>query len=90
MHGGKISLFAPHVFRHFDRDLEGLATKFDVIAPTDFPACCFCSVTCLVILELHKYSNNLSITVSAASTEDAARGVSFHGFPVSNHSLCKE
>ena len=28
-----------------------------------------CSVTCLVILELQKYSNNLSITVSAAPTE---------------------
>ena len=59
-------LFAPYVFRHFGRHLEGLATKFDVIVPT---ACCFCSVTCLVILELHKYSNNLSITVSAAPTE---------------------
>ena len=46
-----------------------LATKFDAIVPTDFPACCFCSVTCLIILELHKYSNNLLITVSAASTE---------------------
>ena len=70
MHGGKISpLFAPYVFRHFDRHLEGLATKFDVIAPTDFPACFLCPVTCLVILELHKCSNNLPITVSAAPTE---------------------
>ena len=29
----------------------------------------FCHKSCLVILELHKYSNNLSITVSAAPTE---------------------
>ena len=35
-YGGKISpLFAPYVFRHFDRNLEGLATKFEVIAPTN-------------------------------------------------------
>ena len=41
---GKISpLFAPYVFRHFDRHLEGLATKFDVLCPP-IPACCFCSV----------------------------------------------
>ena len=72
MHGGKISpLFAPYVFHHFDCHLEGLASTFDIIVPTDFPAqCCFSSVTCLVIiLELHKNSNNLSITVSAAPTE---------------------
>ena len=66
----KSPLFASYVFHHFDCHLEGLATKFDVIAPTNFPACCFCSVTTfLVILELYKYSNNLPITVSAARTE---------------------
>ena len=46
-----------------------------------------------VLLELHKYSNNLPITVSAAPTDcpkDTARGVSFHGLPVNNHSLRKE
>ena len=49
----------------FDRHLEGLATKLTSLRPPIF----FCSVTCLVILELHKYSNNLPITVSAAPTE---------------------
>ena len=67
---GKISpLFAPYVFRHFDRHLEGLATKFDVIVPTDYSMLFLLCKNCLVILELYKYSNNLPITVSAAPTD---------------------
>ena len=37
------------------------------------------SVTCLVILELHKYSNNLSIIASAAPTE--VQGILQEEFP---------
>ena len=47
-------------------------------------------VVFILSLELHKYSNNLPIAVSAAPTEDTARGVSFHGFPVNNHPFAKD
>ena len=43
----KYPLFAPYVFRHFDCHLEGLATKFDVIVPTDSSMLfLFCHLSC--------------------------------------------
>ena len=46
--------------RHFDCHFEGLATKFDVIAPNQF---------CSMFFLFSHLSCNLSITVSAAPTE---------------------